>query len=94
MKEVKKKKLSRINIYLLFREPPMNALNNFLRTTHNRNILLTTIRSLNNEKQLVYKYDIPLYDDTPKGKPIIEITNHSMIITFTNQDLLQNPCRK
>jgi hypothetical protein len=67
----------------------MNALNNFLRVTHERNILLTTIRSLKNNKQLIYKYDIPLYDDTPRGKPIIEITNHSMIITFTNQDLPQ-----
>lgn len=64
-------------------------LSNFIRATHNRDILVTMIRSLKTKKDLFYQYSIPLYDDTPRGKPIIEIKEHTMVITFTNQDLQQ-----
>jgi len=67
----------------------MNALSNFLRITHSRDILVTYVKSIVSKKDLFYKYEIPLYDDTPRGKPIIEIKEHTMVITFTNQDLQQ-----
>lgn len=67
----------------------MNNLSNFLKITHCRDILVTYVKSITSKKDLFYKYEIPLYDDTPKGNPIIEIKEGKMIVTFTNQDLLQ-----
>lgn len=65
----------------------MNALSQFLKITHCRDILVTYVKSIRTQKSTFYKYEIPLYDDTPRGKPIIEIKEHTMTITFTNQDL-------
>jgi hypothetical protein len=65
----------------------MNALSQFLRITHCRDILVTYVKSIRSNQNLYYKYEIPLYDDTPRGVPIIKIEDKRMIVTFTNQDL-------
>lgn len=65
----------------------MNALSQFLRITHCRDIMVSYVKSINTQKNIFYKYEIPLYDDTPRGNPIIEIKEHKMTITFVKQDL-------
>ena len=64
----------------------MSLLSQYLRISHCRDILVSYIKCIKTEKNIFYKYEIPLYGDTPRGNPIINIIDNKMTITFVKQD--------
>ena len=66
--------------------------------THRRDIYVKILQNLKGYQSYI-QYTIPIYTDKPKGNPIVQIKEHSILLTFFNTEKKEynpfdNPCRK